>query len=153
MTSRLKLFVLLVLSSSLAVTAPAALPGAESLAKLIVAEFDTNSDGSLDAGEWQGGIDGSFGDMDANGDGHVDPAEADDLTEDIAEEAGETVATVIVALIKQILLNLDTDGDKLISRKEYSALSIGLFNKLDTDKSNALSLPELSELPVKLLVK
>ena len=131
----------------------AALPGAESLAKLIMSQFDTNSDDSIDSGEWQTGIGGSFAKIDGNSDGSLQPDEADSLTKDIAEETGDLAAGLMVALIKQVLLSLDSDGDKLVSRKEYSALTTDIFTKLDTDKSNSLSLAELSELPVKLIVK
>jgi hypothetical protein len=153
MTSRLKFFVLLVLYSSLVVTAPAALPGAESLAKLIAHEFDINTNDLIDLGEWQSGVEDSFDDMDMNGDGSIESEEVNTLTEDIAQDTGEAAAALIVGLIKQILLTLDTDGNKLVSLKEYSSLSADVFTKLDTDKSNSLSLAELSELPVKLLVK
>jgi hypothetical protein len=50
-------------------------------------------------------------------------------------------------------VSLDSDGDKLVSRKEYSALTTDIFTRLDTDKGNSLNLAELSELPVKMIVK
>lgn len=133
--------------------ASAALPGAESLAKLILHEFDTNTNDVIDAGEWQGGITGSFDQMDANGDEFIHPEEVGELTENIARQTGELAAGLIVALVKQIILSLDADGDKLVSRKEFASLSTGIFTRLDTDKDNSLSLAELSELPVKLIVK
>jgi hypothetical protein len=83
----------------------------------------------------------------------LQPEEVDLLTKDIAEETGDLAAGLMVALIKQVLLSLDSDGDKLVSRKEYSALTTDIFTKLDTDKSNSLTLAELSELPVKMFVK
>jgi hypothetical protein len=134
-------------------TLRAAFPGTESLAKLIVAEFDTNSDEAVDAGEWQGGIEGSFAKLDGNSDGSLQADEADGLSKDIAEKTGDLAAGFLVTLIKQLLLSLDTDGDKLVSQKEYNTLSTDVFTKLDTDKNNRLSLAELCELPVKMLVK
>jgi len=143
------LFALLLGSTTLT----AALPGAESLANLITKQFDTNSDDLLDAGEWQTGIAESFSKLDANNDGLIKPEESENLKNDIAEESGEIAATLIVALIQQVLSALDSDGDKAVSRKEYDELSLTIFTRLDTDKSNGLTLAELSELPVKLIAK
>ncbi|WP_395738078.1 hypothetical protein [Prosthecobacter sp.] len=131
----------------------AAVPGAESLAKLIAHEFDTNSDDILDEGEWQNGISGSFDKMDANRDGSIKTEEVDRLSNDISAEAGDIGGAIIVALIKQVLLTLDTDKDKAVSRKEYDTLTDGIFTKLDADKNSSLTLAELSELPVKILAK
>jgi hypothetical protein len=147
------LVLLIALSAAAVSTASAALPAAESLGKLILHEFDTNTNDLVDLGEWQSGIEGSFEDLDANGDGSIESEEVNSITGDIADQTGEAAATLIVALIKQILLTLDTDSNKQISLKEYSRLSADVFMKLDADKNNALSLPELSELPLKLLVK
>jgi Ca2+-binding EF-hand superfamily protein len=131
----------------------AALPGAESLAKLIAHEFDTNSDGILDQGEWQGGIARSFDQLDKNHDDAIKPEEVDALSGDLAEEAGEIGGTILVVLIKQALLTLDQDGDKAVSRKEFDALTEGIFTKLDADKNGSLTLAELSDLPVKMVMK
>ena len=143
------LFTLLFLSTTLS----AALPGAESLAKLITKQFDTNSDSIIDAGEWQTGIADSFSKLDANSDGLIKPEESENLKGEIAEESGDIAAVLIVALIQQVLTALDSDGDKAVSRKEYDELSLTIFTRLDADKSNSLTLAELSELPVKLIVK
>ena len=134
-------------------TLPAAIPGAESLAKLITAEFDTNADGVIDQGEWQNGIANGFDKLDSNRDGSARPDEADALTKDLAEDSGDFAAGLIVALIKQVLISLDADGDKSVSRKEYDALSDGIFTKLDADKNSRLTLAEISELPLKLIAK
>jgi hypothetical protein len=134
-------------------TLPAAIPGADSLAQLIVAEFDTNSDGVLDSGEWQGGIKKAFAKLDANGDGSIAPGEIEELGGEIAQQTGELTGGLIVAIIKRVLLTLDTDGDKLVSRKEYEALSEVMFVRLDADKTATLSIAELSEIPVKLIAK
>jgi hypothetical protein len=58
-----------------------------------------------------------------------------------------------VALVKQAVLSLDSDGNKLVSRKEYDILLTDVFTKLDADQNNSLSLEELSDLPVKLFAK
>ena len=134
-------------------SSPAALPGAESLARLIIHEFDTNTNDAIDAGEWQAGIAGSFDKLDANGDGSLQGDEAESLNKDISKQTGELAAGFIVALVKQAVLSLDSDGNNLVSRKEYDTLSTDIFTKLDADKNNSLSLAELSELPVKLFTK
>ena len=134
-------------------TASAALPGAETLAKLIMHEFDTNTDDLVDSGEWQGGISESFGKLDENGDGSIQGEEVDGLQKDISDQTGDFAAGLIVALIKQAVLSLDSDGDKLVSRKEYDALTTDIFTRLDADRGSSLTLAELAELPVKLIVK
>ncbi|WP_395742124.1 hypothetical protein [Prosthecobacter sp.] len=131
----------------------AAVPGSEALAELIAHEFDTNSDDILDQGEWQNGITGSFDKLDANRDGSIKAEEVDRLSNDISAEAGDIGGVIIVALIKQVLLTLDTDGDKAVNRKEYDSLTDGIFTKLDADKNTSLTLAELSELPVKIMAK
>lgn len=136
-----------------ACTLHAAVPGAESLAKLIAHEFDTNSDDILDQGEWQNGIAGSFDKLDVNRDGSIKTEEVDRLSNDISAEAGDIGGVIIVALIKQVLLTLDTDDDKAVSRKEYDTLTDGIFAKLDADKTASLTLAELAELPVKIVTK
>lgn len=134
-------------------TLRAAVPGGESLATLIAHEFDTNADGILDQGEWQGGITGSFDKLDTNRDGSIKPDEVDGLSDDIAAEAGDIGGVILVALIKQALLTLDQDGDKAVNRKEFDALTDGIFTKLDADKNASLTPAELSELPVKMVSK
>lgn len=134
-------------------TLPAAVPGGEALAKLITHEFDTNSDGLLDQGEWQGGIAGSFDKLDTNRDGSIKPDEVDALSDDIAAEAGDIGGIILVGLIKQALLTLDTDGDKAVSRKEFDALTDGIFTKLDADKNASLTPAELAELPLRMVSK
>ncbi len=134
-------------------TSFAAVPGAESLAKLITHEFDTNADGILDQGEWQNGIAGSFDQMDTNHDGSIKPEEVDAMSDDISAEAGDIGGVILVGLIKQALLALDQDGDKAVNRKEFNTLTDGLFTKLDADKNASLTLAELSELPVKMVSK
>ena len=131
----------------------AALPGAESLARLIAREFDLNSDENLDQGEWQGGIARNFDRLDTNRDGSIKAEELDALKGDLAEEAGDLGGTIIVALIKQVLMSLDQDGDKAVSRKEYDALTDSIFTRLDADKNASLTLAELADLPVKMVMK
>lgn len=131
----------------------AAIPGAESLAKLITTEFDINSDDSIDQAEWKAGIANGFDKLDSNGDGSIKPDEADELQGEIAEESGDFAAVLVVVLIKQVLISLDGDGDKAVSRKEYDTLSSGIFTKLDADKNSSLTLTEMSELPAKLVTK
>lgn len=139
--------------ASLPLTASSAIPGSEALAGLIMGEFDTNSDTKLDHGEWQGGIGDSFADLDGNADGSIASDELDGIKGDVASKTGDLTAGVLVAIIKQIILSLDSDKDKLVSRKEYDTLSNSVFEKLDADKDKSLTSAELAELPVKLIIQ
>ena len=131
----------------------AAVPGAETLAKLITHEFDTTADSIIDQGVWQNGIAGSFDKLDTNHDGSIKPEEVDGMSDDISAEAGDIGGMILVALIKQTLLALDQDGDKAVYRKEFNTLSDGLFTMLDADKNASLTFAELSEPPVKIMAK
>ena len=132
---------------------PAAVPGGEALAGIILDQFDTNSDKMLDPGEWQGWIGASFGDLDGNGDGSIAADEVDGLKGDLASETGDFTAGLLVAIIKQVIVSLDTDKDKLVSRKEYDTLSNDVFDKLDADKNKSLTNGELADLPLKLIIQ
>lgn len=138
---------------ALVVPMHAALPGADALAQLIAKSFDTNSDDLIDAGEWQAGVADGFSKLDKNSDGSIQGTEMDALKGDIASETGEVAALFVVGLIKQVPMSLDSDKNMSVSRKEYDELSLGVFGKLDADKSNNLTLAEVAELPVKLLAK
>jgi Ca2+-binding EF-hand superfamily protein len=140
----------LLLSSALISTLRAADPASEALASLIFKEFDTNSDDIIDSGEWQGGIQASFEDMDVNADGSIALNEVETLSSDIANETGELVAGLVVLFIKQVVMSLDENKDKLVGRAEFDHLSSDLFNKLDGDKNGSLSREEVAVLPEKL---
>ena len=53
--------------------------------------------------------------MDTNNDGSIKPEEVDGMSDDISAEAGDIGGVILVALIKQALLALDQDGDKVAS--------------------------------------
>jgi hypothetical protein len=132
-------------------TLRAALPGGDALGGLITDNFDDNADGLVDRQEWQSGISDSFTTLDADGDGAIVPEEVDALRKDIATQTGDGTATLIVAIIKQVVLFLDTDKDQRVSRDEYEALSVSLFGRLDGDKDGKLARAELATLPMKLI--
>ena len=129
----------------------AALPGAEALAGLILGEFDLNADSIVDAGEWQAGVEKGFDEMDANGDGSLSEAELDGLAGPISEGAGGIVADVLTGLIKRIVMTLDKNGDKLVSKAEYLAGCEKIFKMLDANQDGQLSKVELLDLPAKWL--
>lgn len=131
----------------------AAIPGTDALANLIMKQFDTNSDKLIDAGEWQNGISTSFENLDSNGDGSITAEEIDGIKSEIANETGDLASGLVVGIIKQIIFTLDKDGDKAVSRKEYTEHSAAFFTKLDADSNGSLTQAELAELPVKLLTK
>jgi EF hand len=129
----------------------AAVPGADILGGLIARQFDSNSDGILDTGEWQSGIAASFDEMDANGDGSISGDDVDALKKSISDETGDLGATVAVALIKQIVMTLDKNSDMLVSKTEFADGAEGIFKKLDANKDAQVSKEELAELPTRLL--
>lgn len=143
----------LLLALLLATQLHAALPGSDALAGLILQEFDRDGDARITRGEWEQGAGSSFAMLDANGDGSIAPEEVDILKSEIAAQTGDTTAGVVVALVKQVVLLLDGDNDKLVSKKEYDALVLGLFEKLDADKNQSLTRSESAELPVKLVMR
>ena len=133
------------------VSVHASVPGADVLGGLISKHFDSNSDGIVDTGEWQSGMTASFADMDLNHDGSISGDDVDGLKKEMTEELGEVGATVVVALIKQIVMTLDKNGDKLVSEKEFSEGGEAMFKKLDANKDGQVSKEELAELPTRLL--
>jgi hypothetical protein len=132
-------------------TLHAALPGGDALGGLITENFDDNADALVDRDEWLGGIGDSFSTIDTSGDNAIVPDEIDGLRKEIATQTGDGTATLIVAIIKQLILLLDTDRNQSVSREEYEALGGGVFDKLDANKDGTLSRAELAALPVKLL--
>jgi hypothetical protein len=129
----------------------AALPGGDALGGLITDEFDENADALVDRAEWEQGIGNSFGKLDSDHDGSIAAREVDGLQADIANQTGDAAAGLIVAIIKQLVLFLDKDKNQLVSREEYDALAVGIFDKLDADRSEKLARAELAAIPVKLI--
>jgi EF hand len=144
---------LLLLAALTSTTLHAALPGGDALGGLITDNFDENADAFVDRDEWLSGIGDSFSTIDASGDNAIVPDEVDGLRKDIATQTGDGTATLIVAIIKQLILLLDTDKNQSVSREEYEALGGGIFDKLDANKDGKLTRTELAALPVKLLVQ
>lgn len=140
-----------VVALALSVSAQAAVPGADVLGTLISRHFDSNSDSTIDTGEWQGGMKASFADMDADSNGSLSAADIDGLQDSLKSEAGEIGAAVVVALIKQIVFSLDGDGDKLVSEKEFAEGGEAMFKKLDANNDGQASKEELADLPARLL--
>jgi hypothetical protein len=147
----MKTLILTVLLALAIAPVQAAIPGGEALADLILGEFDSNSDTKLDSGEWQNGVGESFDKMDVNADGSVTEAEIGAFESDIATKTGSLAATLVVTLIKQILLSLDTNKDSLVSRAEYDKLTNDMFSKLDADKDTFSTKSEIADLPLKLV--
>jgi len=128
------------------------LPGVGALVDIVIARFDTNGDSKIDTGEWQAGVEGSFAEIDTDGDGKITVAEIDALGDEIATEAGATVAALVMKLIKPIILAMDTDGDGSVSREEFTKAANAWFAKLDANKDAELTRAELMDLPLKMLV-
>ncbi len=116
-----------------------------------MSQFDTNSDVSLDAGEWQTGAGKGFREMDGDRDGDIAPAEVDGLKGAVTEETDDLTATLVVALIKSSLFTLDADRNGSVSREEYGAVTGDVFKKLDADQDHSISQEELLQLPARLI--
>ena len=128
-------------------------PVGAALAGVMLRHFDGNADQILDGGEWQSGIGDSFRELDAGGDGVISAEELDGLRETLGSEVGELAAGVLVLVIRQVVMTLDENGDKLVSREEFAALSGRLFETLDVDADGSLSAAEAAALPERLLKK
>jgi Ca2+-binding EF-hand superfamily protein len=134
----------------LACPAFAQLPGAETLAGLVIQQFDKDHDGNVDINEWQNGALDGFVQMDRDEDGFISDSELDALTDELADEVGKLGAVACVALIKKILFTFDTDKDGRISKAEYEAGCAKLFKMLDANHDGIVTKAELADLPLKL---
>ena len=133
--------------------ARAEIPGTDALGSLIGEQFDTNSDGEIDTGEWNTGIANGFDLLDADGSGDVEAAEVDQLGDPIREQFGDFGGALVVALVKAVVLTLDTDKNKIVSREEYTKETEKFLHRLDVDGNGSVSEAELRSLPAKLLAK
>jgi len=131
----------------------AAVPGADVLADMILAEFDTNSDGSIDGDEWKAGIEKSFDDIDQDHDGKITGEEIDALAGPISESTGTVGAKIATVLVKKLLMLLDKNGDGVITKDEYKEGCDAMFKKLDANHDGKVSKDELLELPAKAFAK
>jgi Ca2+-binding EF-hand superfamily protein len=132
-------------------SARAGIPGSEALVGLILEEMDLNADGIIDAGEWQSGTAKGFEEIDTNHDGNITEQEIDALSGPISETTGDIGAKLAVVLIKKLMMSLDTNGDKIISKAEYTKGCEAIFKKLDANHDGQISKEELTDLPLKLL--
>lgn len=94
----------------------------------------------------------SFAEIDADGDGKITVVEIDALGDVLGKEIGETVAAVVMKLIKPLLLSMDADKDGIVSRDEFMKAAGALFAKLDANKDAELMREELLLLPLKMLL-
>ena len=119
-----KLLLVSVLSALTTVSVAAAQPGAaEHFAKL-----DTNADGVVTTTELEAGALTRFSNADTNKDGKLT---ADEMKAAFAAHKQERFA------------KRDANGDGLLERSEVARMPDAFFDKLDTDKSGALSPAEL----------
>ena len=140
-------------ASFVAGTTQAEIPGADALGSLIGEQFDTNENGEIDTGEWNTGIANGFDSLDADGSGGVEAAEIDELGDPIREQFGDLGGALVVALVKAVVLTLDTDKNKTVSREEYNRETEKFLKKLDSNGDGSVSEAELRSLPAKLLAK
>ena len=137
----------------LTATPSQALPGGTALAGLIIEEFDGNADGKVSEQEWSAGVKDGFEFMDDNGNGELTAKELDDLNRHLAKRMGDLPGRLVSKLVKAVVLSLDTDKSRSVSRAEYEASASGIFRKVDADRDKGLSETELAQLPVRLFGK
>jgi len=142
----MKRIALALLSIALATPSPAAVPGAEELADVILT-LDGNRDTSIDSTEFRAGTADGFDEIDRDRDGRITPAEIDALGGVIASEKGSVAGALVPPLIKLVLGTMDKDGDKVLTREEYTAGAQGIFALLDADRNGTLTRAELIGLP------
>jgi Ca2+-binding EF-hand superfamily protein len=128
----------------------AELPGMDTLAGLVINQFDRDHDGNVDINEWQNGTNDGFIEMDKDQDGFISESEIDALADPISEEIGKLGAAASVVLIKKILFTFDTDHDRRISKSEYETGCASLFKLLDSNHDGLITKAELADLPLRL---
>jgi Ca2+-binding EF-hand superfamily protein len=90
----------------------------------IISKLDTNGDGRLGQEEFDagrpnrpsaGGVDSLFAKIDANGDGSLDKSELNAFVQSLSNSTGGSPTA------EDLISKLDTDGNGLISQKEFEA--------------------------------
>ncbi len=117
------------------------------LISLVTEHFDTNSDGQLDTGEWQSGLDDAFDALDSNADNALTKVDLAELKAGFARMMGETAATVVAAAIAKTIDAYDADQNQAVSKDEFVAGSAALFKKLDANSDGTVDAQELLALP------
>lgn len=123
-------------------------PGAEDpLSALVTEHFDTNSDGRIDTGEWQNGLDTAFDGLDDDSDGALVESDLDGFQSDLSQNLGDVAATLVAGVTKRMLQPFDTDQDTRVSREEFIQGCLEVFKKLDGDTDGSVTAEELLALP------
>ncbi len=135
------------LSVGFAVCLVSAAQADDPLVTLVSGHFDLNSDGSIDTGEWQGGLDEAFDELDSDGDGTLAKDDLAGLKESLAQSYGEVAATVIAAAIGKAIEAFDADRSQGVSREEFVAGCNAIFTKLDANADGTVTAGELLALP------
>ena len=136
---------------------PAARPASKGagmdLIGTMIFEMDRNADRRVDRREFDTGTLEGFQEMDADRDGRIVGAEIDALGNRMAETLGigAVAAKAGTALMHFVLMTMDKDSDRALSRDEYLAGSQAVFGKLDADADGSVDAPEVSQLPLRLL--
>jgi len=136
-----------------AIPAFAELPGMDTLASLIIKQFDRDRNAMIDINEWKNGVRDGFTEIDHDRDGFITESEIDTLVEPLSEEFTKFGAPAAVALIKKIIFVFDTDGDRRVSVAEYEESCANLFKTLDANHDGLITQAELADLPTKFLAR
>jgi Ca2+-binding EF-hand superfamily protein len=135
--------------------APAALPGMEFLAKVMLDYLDTNGDGIVDQGEYTTGTEKGFAELDTDKDGFITKPEMDALAGELAEAEGGNafLGQASAILLCSLLMTMDENKDGQISKAEFTKGCEAMFVKLDANHDGQLSKEELMAMPARLLGK
>lgn len=117
------------------------------LSRLVTGHFDTNSDGVIDLGEWQAGLDEAFDEIDANADGAITAEDLADFKVSLSRSMGEVAAAVVAVVMDKAIKAFDTDNTGRVSREQFVAGCVALFRKLDADNDGSVTVAELATLP------
>ena len=120
---------------------------ADPLSELVTGHFDTNSDGSIDTGEWQNGLDSAFANLDSDSDGVLLSEDIEAFQRGLSQNLGEVAAALIAGVANRTLQPFDLNQDKRVSREEFTQGCLNLFKKLDADANGSVTGEELIALP------
>ncbi len=134
---------------------PAAFPGMEFLAKVMLDYLDTNGDGILDKGEFTNGTEKGFSDLDRDSDGFVTKEEMDAAGAELSESQGSDsfLGKAAGFLLNRLLLTMDENKDGQVSKAEFTKGCESMFTKLDANQDGQINKDELMALPARLLGK
>lgn len=125
----------LILTVAALVAAPPALAQAQRSGMKVLANADANGDGIVTRGEYANARLANFSRLDRNKDGAVSKADFKRLAR-FKPQAAERLDALIAAM--------DTDKDGKVTRTEFAAAPMPLFNRADTNGDGKIDASEMA---------